>query len=415
MQFSEITNELKEQIIKYYLMPKTANDVVRFFNISLYLLHRILDEANIPKHSKELADKLGKEHLWANNLKKYGVRSPFALKEVHEKVKQTSIERYGVDNPAKLEETKEKCKQTCQKRYGVDAPMQIKEVMKKSEKTKLEKYGDPHFVNHEKAEQTFIQKYGVNSYAKTDEFKEKMHQIGLEKYGADYPICSKEVIDKTRQTNLERYGQDTFAGSDAFQQKLKEVLNDKYGVDCIWQIPGVKEKGIATCQERYGVDYYQQTEEFKNRLKEIDPIRVEKIFETKKKNGTITTSNIEQDFYNKLLNIFKKDDIFRQYIEDRYPFHCDFYIKSLDLFIELNLTWTHGGKLFENSEEDKIKLNKWLEKAKTSKYYQDAIKTWTERDVKKFEVAKKNNLKYLVIYSAKELKNFDFSSLWNKA
>ena len=105
--------------------------------------------------------------------------------------------------------------------------------MEKSEKTKLEKYGDPHFVNHKKAEQTFIQKYGVNSYAKTDEFKEKMHQIGLEKYGADYPICSKEVIDKTKQTNLKRYGRDTFAGSDAFQQKLKEVLNDKYGVDCI--------------------------------------------------------------------------------------------------------------------------------------------------------------------------------------
>ena len=63
MQFSEITNELKEQIIKYYLTPKTANDTVRFFNISLYLLYRILKEANVPKHSKELADKLSKEHL----------------------------------------------------------------------------------------------------------------------------------------------------------------------------------------------------------------------------------------------------------------------------------------------------------------------------------------------------------------
>ena len=29
---------------------------------------------------------------------------------------------------------------------------------------------------------------------------------------------------------------------------------------------------------------------------------------------------------------------------DRYPFACDFYISSLDLFIECNYHWTHGGK-----------------------------------------------------------------------
>ena len=40
----------------------------------------------------------------------------------------------------------------------------------------------------------------------------------------------------------------------------------------------------------------------------------------------------------------------------------------------------------------------WQEKAKQSQFYENAIKTWTERDVEKQRVAKENNLNYKVIY-----------------
>ena len=40
----------------------------------------------------------------------------------------------------------------------------------------------------------------------------------------------------------------------------------------------------------------------------------------------------------------------------------------------------------------------WQEKAKTSQFYQNAINTWTIRDVKKQEYAKKYNLNYKIIY-----------------
>ena len=44
-----------------------------------------------------------------------------------------------------------------------------------------------------------------------------------------------------------------------------------------------------------------------------------------------------------LLIIFEKDDIIRQYYDkDRYPFNCDFYIKSKDLFIEYQGHPSHG-------------------------------------------------------------------------
>ena len=40
----------------------------------------------------------------------------------------------------------------------------------------------------------------------------------------------------------------------------------------------------------------------------------------------------------------------------------------------------------------------WQEKAKTSQFYANAIKTWTERDVEKQRVAKENNLNCKIIY-----------------
>ena len=46
------------------------------------------------------------------------------------------------------------------------------------------------------------------------------------------------------------------------------------------------------------------------------------------------------------------------------------YIVSEDKFIEFQGHWTHGKKPFNPEEKDcQEKLNKWKEKAKTSKFY----------------------------------------------
>ena len=75
--------------------------------------------------------------------------------------------------------------------------------------------------------------------------------------------------------------------------------------------------------------------------------------ETKRLNGTFNTSKPEEDAYVLLCDHFSKDDVIRQYYSEKYPFNCDFYIKSLDTYIECNFNWTHGGHWFdENNEED---------------------------------------------------------------
>ena len=125
---------------------------------------------------------------------------------------------------------------------------------------------------------------------------------------------------------------------------------------------------------------------------------------TKLKNNSFNTSSPEDKYYNYLCEKYGTEDVVRQYSEDRYPFACDFYIKSLDLFIELNLTWTHGGKLFDNKNSaDTEKLAVWKEKAKTSKYYQQAIYTWTDLDLRKMNTALENKLNYKVYYSEEEM------------
>lgn len=96
---------------------------------------------------------------------------------------------------------------------------------------------------------------------------------------------------------------------------------------------------------------------------------------------------------------FGEDDVLSEYISDVYPFHCDFYIKSLDLYIELNAFWTHGGHWFDPSSPDDILLLKvWQKKAETSSLYRTAVKTWTDTDVQKRTILETSGLNYIVFW-----------------
>ena len=126
----------------------------------------------------------------------------------------------------------------------------------------------------------------------------------------------------------------------------------------------------------------------------------ERYYQSLSKNGWFQNSKPEEDLYQELCQQYSIDDIIRGYVDkERYPFRCDFYIKSEDKFIELNRFWHHGPHPFNpDNEEDQKLLNEWKEKAKTNKQYAAAIETWTIRDVNKIQIAKENNLNYQLIY-----------------
>lgn len=134
-------------------------------------------------------------------------------------------------------------------------------------------------------------------------------------------------------------------------------------------------------------------------LKDKLKIKLTKEYITKKKNNSFNKSKIEEDLYEQLLIENKNKTIYRQYKDNRYPYYCDFYILEDDLFIELNNHWTHGGRPYNPDDLDCQKqLKEWEEKAKTSKFFENAIQTWTVRDVEKQKCARENNLNYKVIY-----------------
>lgn len=157
-----------------------------------------------------------------------------------------------------------------------------------------------------------------------------------------------------------------------------------------------------------------QTEEYKkkitstfaNKTKEEIKETQFKIYQTKKKNNSFHISKPEDELYYLLCGQYGENDVIRQYSEARYPFACDFYIPSKDLFIELNASWTHGGRPYNPNDDECIKqLDIWKEKSKNSDFYKQAIYTWTDLDVRKQQCAKQNQLNYITIYSYNQFMN----------
>ena len=86
---------------------------------------------------------------------------------------------------------------------------------------------------------------------------------------------------------------------------------------------------------------------------------------------------------------------------------CDLYIVDLDLYIELNFHWSHGNKPYiENDIECEDQLKKWKEKSLNSKFYMNAIETWTFRDPLKRKTAKDNNLNWIEFFNMNEFEKW---------
>lgn len=286
--------------------------------------------------------------------------------------KQTSMMNHGAEHWTKSDEGKQK----------------LHDMFNTDEERFLRSQRMLSPVVREKIEATSMKRYGVPYYWQSDEGRARLKEL----------LNSEEVLEKTRQTNLERYGCETWQGSDEGKQKLasKEV----------------RDKTERTNYERYGAKTWSNTDEGRKIMsKIISSYDVQdKIIATKMEHGTINDSQPEKDVYEALINRFGKDDIFPQHRSPRYPYKCDFYIKSLDLFIELNLYWMHGGHWFdENNEEDLAKLQAWLASDKPS--YERAVYIWTQNDLNKKKTAEQNGINYMVFWK-QDLS--DFNEWFNK-
>ena len=366
----------------------------------------------------------------------------FAVNNNREKAKQTCLERYGVENPQQLKSVREKSLKTKHEKYGKNC----EKIIEKTRQTKKEKYGDENYNNQKSMKKTNLEKYGAENVFASDYGKTKIKETCNERYGVDHPMQCKEISRKTaetklaysqekkdeiqrklhetwdrktedevrkivergKKTKLELYGDENYSNRDLYRrtcidlyggvgyasemikEKCGDTLEKEYGVRHNMKIPGCVDSA------RLSADQTRHTEEYIRKMRD----NYYKIYNEYIENGLSPkggVSETELETYKFLKNIFG-ENVIPQYVSDVYPYNCDFYIKPLDLYIELNAHWTHGGHPFdENNENDLLVLNEW--KQAGTKYYDIAVATWTIRDVEKRRRAAENSLNYLEIFS----------------
>ena len=137
--------------------------------------------------------------------------------------------------------------------------------------------------------------------------------------------------------------------------------------------------------------------------KSLSKETVNKIINTKLKNGTFGKSKEEDFIYSFLLTKFK--DVKRNYKSKEYPFRCDFYIVDLNLYIEYQGFWTHGDEPFNKNNKEHLKIIE-IWKTKNTIQYNKAIKDWTVRDPLKRQTARENNLNWIEFFKLTDCINW---------
>lgn len=263
-----------------------------------------------------------------------------------------------------------------------------------------------------KRKATCRQRYGVDNPMQTEAARASQRAGLLEKYGVENISQSEAVIERRRQTNLARYGATSYAGSQEGKARIEATMLERYGAKNFMQsevaqdvIPSMVEKARQTQRERFGADHYTHSEEYRANQAAYKQAELE----AKRQNHTFNSSGCEDLLYKRLTAVFGVGQVIRQYQDERYPYACDFYVKDRDLFIELNASWTHGGRWWQqDSSWCRRQKAVWQDKAALHAFYKQALDTWLMRDTAKRAAAELGRLNYLVFWDV-DLKDVD---LW---
>lgn len=193
------------------------------------------------------------------------------IKCIGMKTKDTMNEKYGVSSPYELKEVRDKRDNTVREKYGVDNVFQLNEVRNKIIETNLNKYGEEY-------------------YTQTDEYKERSKQTCMEKYGVDNASKSPEIINKIKEVQFEKYG-NFYSATIEGKEKYKKYCMDNYGVINLFQLEEIKYKSRRSMKKKYGVEYLVQ-------IPEIAHNRTLKGMDTKFKMGLLPSSR-QQEYLHK--------------------------------------------------------------------------------------------------------------------
>ena len=256
-------------------------------------------------------------------------------------------------------------------KYGVEHTSQLKEVTDKRTKSRADHVNE--IQQH--VRESLYKKYGAYDVMHIPHILQKIKDTNLKKYGVEFPL------QQLKKENSEIY------------QKISQTCINKFGVDSPLKNKEIREKIKQTNIQKYGVD---------------NPLKNKEIWKKSQDNRQISSkSKLENNFLNYLKLKYEPDDIITQYKSKEYPYYCDFYIKSINLYIEIQGHWTHNDHPFDiNNLNDQLIMDIWRTKSLSDKYYKNALNTWTIKDVEKRNTAIQNNLNYLEIFGKTDLNKY---------
>lgn len=224
--------------------------------------------------------------------------------------RQTSVEKYGVEIPMQSNEILEKRKQTCLEVYGVESVSNITKVI-------------------EKKRQTFIRNWGADHPMKTtigrQRHSERLKQRTVEQRNL---TCMK-----TRHTNLERYGVEHLMSdpTSEYRKQRDATMLERYGNVIPTKTDVVKEKTQQTCRERFGAPYPMMNDDIKAKMIDSTNLR-----------GLYRKSRPEDRMFELLIEQFGIDDVKRQVRPKNSNWSIDFYVQSIDTWIQIDGVYWHG-------------------------------------------------------------------------
>lgn len=207
-------------------------------------------------------------------------------------------------------------------------------------------------------------------------------------------VSEKARLMKIEETDMALYGGIGY-GSEDIKQNIIKKTTEIYGVDNVMKNKDVRKDFVSPFSDP----------KIRHKAMSSKISNVRELILLVKKTGDFSKAPIKSSFeltvFKKLVEKYGFDDVFYEYgfhpYDERYPYNCDFYVKSLDLFIELNLYPSHGGGWYMDTHDDKLRLEHL--KSSPKKMSKETIVTWAKRDIEKRKLAKKNNLNYLVFWN----------------
>lgn len=262
-------------------------------------------------------------------------------------------------------------------------PEERSELGKRSARGREKRTDEQKAETRAKTRATWLKKYGVEYACQSEVVKNKSRQTCLERYGVDHPMKVEEIKNKCVTASTTTIRNKTTEEKAEIVAKANATKKNKTDAE-----KAETHRRMSEARKRTAAN---MTAEAKKEM-------YRKAAETKRKNHTFNTSRPEKELYEQLVIKYGVEDVKTQYVDDRYPFHCDFYIVSKDLFIELNKFPVHYTEPFDETNEEHVAL---LEHCKTNPQNwieEGLVRVWAGSDVVKMNTAKQNNLNYVVIY-----------------